>query len=125
MQALKKMGACHRKYLGRSITMKTETQFSNLQDLLACSTTPVLVVFSATWCGASQRLAPILSQVKTQMADQIQVVQINSDNYPQLASEHQVQSLPTLILFQNGLPILRIKGVLQAPLFIQKLQKYL
>lgn len=105
--------------------MTVKNQFSNLQDLIASSTTPVLVVFYATWCPGSQMLAPILSQVKTQMGNQIQVVQINSDSYPQLASEHQVQALPTSILFQNGFPVLRIKGVLQAPILIQKLQKYL
>jgi thioredoxin len=105
--------------------MTVKNQFYNLQDLIASSTTPVLLVFYANWCGASQRLLPILSQVKTQIGDQIQVVEINSDNYPQLAAEHQVQALPTSILFQNGFPVLRIKGVLQADQLIQKLQKYL
>lgn len=105
--------------------MKIKHQFSNLQDLIASSTTPVLVVFYANWCSASQMLVPILSQVKTQMGDRIQVVQINNDNYPELAAEYQVQSLPTSILFQNRFPVLRIKGVLQAPILMQKLQKYL
>lgn len=104
--------------------MAVKKQFSSFQEVLTGTNIPVLVVFYASWCGSCQLMAPILEQVKIQMG-LLQVVKINIDNYPKLASEYQIQALPTLILFQNGEPVLRIKGVLKAPQLIQHLQKFL
>lgn len=105
--------------------MAVKKQFSNLEELIAGTNIPVLVVFYATWCGSCQLMTPILEKVKSQMGERLQVVKINTDKYPDLASQNQVQALPTSILFQNGEPVLRIKGVLQVPQLIQHLEKYL
>jgi thioredoxin len=105
--------------------MAVKKQFSNLQEILNSTNVPVVVVFYATWCGTCQLMGSILEQVKTQMGNRIKVVKINSDKYPQLASEHQIQALPTLLLFQNGELVLRIKGAMKAPQLIQHLEKYL
>ncbi|MCA1993034.1 MAG: thioredoxin [Coleofasciculus sp. S288] len=105
--------------------MAVKKQFSNFQDLLANTTIPVLVDFYATWCGSCQMMSPILEQVKAQMGNRLQVVKINTDKYPQLASEYQIQALPTLVLFLNGEQVLRIKGVMKAPQLIQYLEKHL
>ncbi|HAA26842.1 MAG TPA: thioredoxin [Cyanobacteria bacterium UBA8553] len=105
--------------------MTVKQQFSNFQELISSSSVPVIVVFYATWCGTCKLMAPILEQVKNQMGSRLKVVKINADKYPQLASEHQIQALPTLLLFQNGELVLRIKGVMQAPQLIKQLEKYL
>ncbi len=105
--------------------MAVQKQFSNFQELIASTNLPVLVDFYATWCGPCQMMGPILEQVKTQMGPRVKVVKIDTEKYPSLASEYQIKALPTLILFQNGEPVLRINGVLQAPQLIQHLQKYL
>lgn len=105
--------------------MAIKKQFSNFQELITNTDTPVLVDFYATWCGSCQMMSPILEEVKAQMGNQLKVVKINTDKYPKLASDYQVQALPTLVLFENGEPVLRIKGVIKAPQLIQHLQKYL
>ncbi len=105
--------------------MAVQKQFSNFQELITSTNLPVLVDFYATWCGPCQMMGPILEQVKTQMGSRVKVVKIDTEKYPSLASEYQIKALPTLILFQNGEPVLRINGVLQAPQLIQHLQKYL
>jgi thioredoxin len=105
--------------------MAVKKQFSNFQELIDGTDTPVLVDFYATWCGTCQMMSPILDQVKAQMGNRLKVVKINTDKYPQLASEYQIQALPTLVLFQNGEQVLRIKGVMKAPQLIQQLEKYL
>ncbi|MBE9127403.1 MULTISPECIES: thioredoxin [unclassified Coleofasciculus] len=105
--------------------MAVKKQFSNFQDLLANTTVPLLVDFYATWCGSCQMMTPILEKIKTQMGNRLQVVKIDADKYPQLASDYKIQALPTLILFQNGEQVLRIKGVMKAPQLIQKLEEYL
>lgn len=102
--------------------MAVKKQFSSFQELLANTSKPVLVDFYATWCGPCQLMAPILEQVSQQIGDRVQVVKIDSDRYPRLASQYQIAALPTLVLFKNGEPVDRIEGVVQAPQIIQRLQ---
>lgn len=101
--------------------MSVKKTFTNFQDLLNHSDKPVLVDFYATWCGPCQMMAPILEQVNQEMKEQIQVVKIDTDKYPQIASQYNIMALPTLVLFKQGQPVDRIEGVLQAPALIQRL----
>jgi thioredoxin len=105
--------------------MAVKKQFSSFQDLLDNSPVPVLVDFYATWCGPCQMMSPILDRVGTTMRDRIQIVKIDSDRYPALASQYQIQALPTLVLFKNGIAIDRIEGVMQTPQLIQHLESVL
>ena len=101
--------------------MAVKKQFSSFQDLLESTNVPVLVDFYATWCGPCQMMTPILEQVGANLRDRLQVVKIDTDKYPNLASKYQIEALPTLVLFKNGQPAERIEGVLQAPQLIQHL----
>jgi thioredoxin len=105
--------------------MAVKKQFSSFQELLDNSKVPVLVDFYATWCGPCQMMSPILEQVGAHLRDRLQIVKIDSDKYPVIASHYQVQALPTLVLFKNGQPVERIEGVVQAPQLIQYLQSLL
>lgn len=102
--------------------MTVKKQFNSFEDLLSGSDVPVLVDFYATWCGPCQMMAPILDKVNAQLKGRLQVVKIDSDKYPQLASQYQIHALPTLVLFKNGQPVDRIEGVLPAEQIIQRLQ---
>ncbi|MGB3532626.1 MAG: thioredoxin [Microcoleaceae cyanobacterium] len=101
--------------------MSAKKTFTNFQDLLNQSDKPVLVDFYATWCGPCQMMAPILEQVNQEMKEQIQVVKIDTDKYPQIASQYNIMALPTLVLFKQGKPVDRFEGVLQAPALIQRI----
>lgn len=101
--------------------MAVKKQFSSFEDLLSSSEIPVLVDFYATWCGPCQMMTPILQQVGASLRDRLQVVKIDTDKYPNLASKYQVEALPTLVLFKDGQPAAKIEGVHQAPQLIQHL----
>ncbi|MBP0014054.1 MAG: thioredoxin [Roseofilum sp. SBFL] len=102
--------------------MAVKKEFKSFADLLARSDVPVLVDFYTTWCGPCKIMVPILEQVQTQMGQALQVVKIDSDKYPQLASEYQVEALPTLILFKQGKPVDKIEGVIKVEPLIARLQ---
>ncbi len=102
--------------------MAVKKQFSSFQELLDGSSKPVLVDFYATWCGPCQMMSPILEQVSAHLRDRVQIVKIDTDKYPRLASHYKIEALPTLVLFKNGQPAERIEGVVQAPQLIQYLQ---
>ena len=101
--------------------MAVKKQFSSFEDLLASSNVPVLVDFYATWCGPCQMMTPILEQVGANLRDRLQVVKIDTDKYPNLASKYQVEALPTLVLFKDGQPAEKIEGVHEAQQLIQRL----
>lgn len=101
--------------------MAIKQQFNSFEELLSNSELPVLVDFYASWCGPCQMMAPIVEQVNAQMK-QLRVVKIDTDKYPQLASQHHIHALPTLVLFKQGKPIDRIEGVMPADALIQRLQ---
>ncbi|MEB3267359.1 MAG: thioredoxin [Leptolyngbya sp.] len=105
--------------------MATKQTFSSFADLLAQSNVPVLVDFYATWCGPCQMMAPILQQAGQQLKGQIKIVKIDTDRYPQIASQHQIHALPTLVLFKQGQAVDRIEGVQVAAQLVQRLQPHL
>ncbi|OCX52693.1 thioredoxin [Mucilaginibacter sp. PPCGB 2223] len=86
---------------------------SAFNDLLQ-SGKPVLVDFSAEWCGPCQAMPPILKQVKEMLGDGITILKVDIDKNPATASAYNVQSVPTLILFKNGQTKWRKSGVMQA-----------
>ena len=57
----------------------------------------VLVDFYADWCGPCKMLAPVLEKI-----DFVDILKVNTDKFPNIASSYGVMSIPTLIFFQNG-----------------------
>ena len=75
---------------------------------------PVLVDFFATWCGPCTMQAPILEEVKQRLGDQVSVIKIDVDQNQAVATQYQVRSVPTLIIFKNGQIRWRQAGVFPA-----------
>lgn len=105
--------------------MTTKKEFASFEEMIASSELPVLVDFYATWCGPCQMMAKILEQVNAALKQRLKIVKIDTDKYPQLASQHEVYALPTLVLFKQGRPVERIEGVMPPDQLIQQLQSLL
>ncbi len=82
---------------------------------------PILVDFSADWCGPCKMLAPILKQVKDELGDAIKIIKIDVDKNQPLAAKYQVRGVPTMILFKQGKQLWRQSGVLQKQEIISKI----
>jgi len=63
---------------------------------------PVLVDFSAEWCGPCKMMGPVLKQLKERMEDKVRILKIDVDSNRELAQKYNIRSVPTLMLFQEG-----------------------
>lgn len=71
---------------------------------------PVVVDFTAVWCGPCKMLDPVIKQLATEWDGRVKVVKLDVDNNPKLAMQYQVMGVPTLMLFKQGAVSERITG---------------
>ncbi|MEA5361412.1 thioredoxin [Amycolatopsis sp., V23-08] len=86
---------------------------------------PVLVEFWATWCPPCRMIAPVLAELARERAGTLAVRKINSDENPETTRAYQVMSLPTMILFRRGEPVLTIVGALPKARLEERLDRAL
>ncbi len=84
---------------------------SNFATEVTHSAEPVLVDFWATWCGPCKMLAPVLDELAGEYAGKAKIAKLDIDESRDLAIEHGVQSIPTLILFKGGQKIGQAVGM--------------
>ena len=63
---------------------------------------PVLVDFYADWCGPCKQMPSILKDVKSEMKESVRIIKVNVDKNPFIATEYQIRSVPTVIIFKKG-----------------------
>lgn len=83
---------------------------------------PVLVDFTATWCGPCKMMAPVLHDLKNKVGDKLSIIKVDIDQSPKAAASYQVQSVPTFILFKEGKILWRQSGAMSLAQLEQFLQ---
>ena len=75
---------------------------SNFESEVLKSDVPVLVDFTATWCGPCKALAPIVEKIADEFPGKIKVGKLDIDDSPNVTAKFGVRSVPTVIVFKGG-----------------------
>jgi thioredoxin 1 len=103
-------------------TALTDATFD--EEVVAASE-PVLVDFWAEWCGPCKQIEPILDEIAKENEGRLRVGKVNVDDNLEIARRFEVMSVPTLILFKEGEPALRLVGAKGKAQLLQELSKHL
>lgn len=82
----------------------------NFEQTVLQAKTPVLVDFWAPWCQPCLMVAPVLEELAEEYSGRITIAKLNVDQNPKIASQYQVMSIPTMIIFKGGKPFSNIIG---------------
>ncbi len=108
--------------MAAGITNLTDQTFD---EEIKSSDAPVLVDFWAEWCGPCKMIAPTLEEISKDFAGRLKVAKLNVDDAQSTAQRFEVMSIPTLILFKDGEPRLRIVGAKGKGQLLQEIDPFL
>ncbi len=106
----------------KKVTPVNETDFDSA---VLQSEVPVFVDFYADWCGPCNMIAPTIEALSDEYEGKVKFVKINVDNNQQLAMKYDIMSIPTGMLFENGIVKDSLIGAYPASAYRQRLDKAL
>ena len=108
--------------MSANITTLSDATFD---EVVGSSDKPLLVDFWAEWCGPCKMIAPVLEEIAEEQAGKIEIVKLNIDDNLDVTRRFDVMSIPTLILFKDGEPAMRVVGAKGKGQLLQELSAHL
>ena len=98
---------------------------ANFTNEVINSDLPVLVDFYADWCGPCKMIAPIVSQLATELEGKVKIGKLDVDANGATAQNYRVMSIPTLLIFKGGEVVDTIVGAVPKNQLEAKLEKFM
>ena len=100
----------------------TDTTFD---EEVGSSELPLIVDFWAEWCGPCRMVAPVLEQIASENEGKVRLAKLNVDDAPAVAQRFNIMSIPTLMVFQDGVAKKRIVGAKGKGQLLEDLAEFL
>ena len=84
----------------------------------------VIVDFWAEWCGPCKMIAPLLDEVAKELPDKVKIVKVNVDQEQQLAQQHGIYNIPTLLFFKGGAVREQVVGTSAKKVLVEKINSH-
>lgn len=98
---------------------------ANFAAAVLNSNKPIMVDFTATWCGPCKRLAPIMDEISDALAGRAIVVKVDIDSNPAITAQYDIRGAPTIVIFSGGVAVERYVGLTTKGNLIGLIAKYL
>jgi thioredoxin 1 len=98
---------------------------ATFDEHVKASDVPVLVDFWAEWCGPCKMISPVLEEIAQEQAGKIRIGKLNIDDNLDVTRRFDVMSIPTLILFKDGEPQVRLIGAKPKGQLLEEISAYL
>ena len=93
---------------------------SDFMELIA-GDKPVVVDFWAEWCGPCRMLGPVIEELADEFEGKVIICKMNVDENDEIPSEYGIRSIPTVLLFKNGILVDKHVGVASKSVLVEKL----
>jgi thioredoxin 1 len=93
--------------MGTGITALTDHTFD---EEIGGADVTVVVDFWAEWCGPCRMVAPVLEEIAAEHEGRIRIAKLNVDDAPEIARRYEIMSIPTLLVFKDGVLKKRLIG---------------
>ena len=97
----------------------------NFQTEVLQSETPVLVDFSATWCGPCRQLSPIIDELAKEYDGKVKVGKVDVDQAQETAGKFEIRSVPTVLFFKGGKKVDSLVGANSKRVYKAKIDELL
>ena len=94
---------------------------NNFEEEVINSNCKVLVDFYADWCGPCKMMSPVIDEIANELLGKVKVGKVNVDNNQELAIKYDVMSIPTMIIFKNGMPVKSFVGITSKEAILKEL----
>ena len=98
---------------------------ATFDEHVKASDVPVLVDFWAEWCGPCKMISPVLEEIAEEQAGKVRIAKLNIDDNLDVTRRFDVMSIPTLILFKDGEPQVRLIGAKPKAALLEEISAYL
>ncbi len=98
---------------------------ANFDEEVGASDLPLVVDFWAEWCGPCRMVAPVLEQIAQENEGKVRMAKLNVDDAPGVAQRFDIMSIPTLLVFQDGVAKKRIVGAKGKGQLLEDLAEFL
>ena len=115
-------GKCKKSLLDN---IPVDLNSSNFDEVLVNSDIPVIVDFWAPWCGPCKMMAPTFKSVASNFPVKTLFTKVNTEDQQQLGARFNIRSIPTLVMFKDGIEVERVSGALDSSSLTQFVNKYI
>jgi len=105
-------------------TTPVELNQNNFEEVVVNSEIPVLVDFWAPWCGPCKSMTPVFKSVAQKYPLKVLFVKVNTEAEQSLGAKYNIRSIPTLVIYKNGIEIQRVSGAMDEQNLINFVNQY-